>query len=195
MGLGPAVQAQRHMYEAEGWGQGKAMNPFSKEWGATVLGNIDQGWLAQKVGISLDPVAKAVGGQRYQDYDQAAKSFESAVLPIFSGAAVTPSEAQRLIRSSLPELGDTPETLSRKATNRAMMINAAADLAGKPRPFPKVGTWDLTGSQSGSTPRPGQISAPNAGGRPRAPKPGEVVKGYRFKGGNPADRNSWERAQ
>lgn len=28
-----------------------------------------------------------------------------------------------------------------------------------------------------------------------APQPGSVVKGYRFKGGDPADKNNWERAQ
>ena len=28
-----------------------------------------------------------------------------------------------------------------------------------------------------------------------APQPGEVRKGYRFKGGNPADKNSWEKVQ
>ncbi|WP_198164363.1 hypothetical protein, partial [Bradyrhizobium jicamae] len=32
-------------------------------------------------------------------------------------------------------------------------------------------------------------SKPSAG----APKVGDVQQGYRFKGGNPADRNSWER--
>ena len=28
-----------------------------------------------------------------------------------------------------------------------------------------------------------------------APKVGEIRKGYRFKGGNPADKNSWEKVQ
>lgn len=38
----------------------------------------------------------------------------------------------------------------------------------------------------------GQQSQPQAGG---APQPGQIMDGYRFKGGNPADKNSWERAQ
>lgn len=32
-------------------------------------------------------------------------------------------------------------------------------------------------------------------GAPAMPKPGDVMQGYRFKGGNPADKNSWERVQ
>lgn len=31
--------------------------------------------------------------------------------------------------------------------------------------------------------------------RPEAPQPGQIEDGYRFKGGNPADPNSWERVQ
>lgn len=38
---------------------------------------------------------------------------------------------------------------------------------------------------------PGGQGAPASGG----PQPGQVVNGYRFKGGNPNDRNSWEPVQ
>lgn len=203
LGLGPSVNAQRNLYAAEGWGEAprgaKARNPFNKEWGAKMLDSVDipipftSGSGGQSATFSpFDTLARAWGGQDYQDYDQAGKSFESAFLPILSGAAVTPSEAQRMIRASLPQMGDTPATLARKATNRAMMINAAADLQGKPRPFPKVGTMDLRGSQPGSQPRPGQ-QAPRA---PKAsPRVGEVIKGYRYNGGDPANPSSWTRAQ
>ena len=35
--------------------------------------------------------------------------------------------------------------------------------------------------------------APSEGGLPEgSPKPGDIEDGYRFKGGDPADRNSWE---
>lgn len=40
--------------------------------------------------------------------------------------------------------------------------------------------------------RTGQVQGP-AGG-PQAPAPGTVKNGYRFKGGNPADQKSWEKA-
>lgn len=164
MGLGPMVEAQKQMYRSEGWNPraktGREMmgkNPLNQEWGAALIDSIDNNAVARWVGLDLSPVAKTAGGQTYQDYDQAAKSYESAVLPIMSGAAVTPSEAQRLIRADLPQLGDTPQTLAKKAKNRAMKINAAADLIGRPRPFPQVGTWTPPATQ-------GQPRQPAQGG-------------------------------
>ncbi len=181
LGLGPSINAQRNLYSAEGWGEApkgaKARNPYNKEWGAKMLSGVDipipftAGAGGQSATFSpFDTAAKVWGGQTLQDYEQAAKSFESAFLPILSGAAVTPSEGKRMIAASLPELGDTPATLARKATNRAMMINGAADLMGKPRPFPKVGTMDLSGTKAGSQPRPGQASAAPGAQVPPAPQ-------------------------
>lgn len=142
LGLGPAVEAQKQFYASEGWKPGTAnpagVNPFTKDWGAR---------LAEGIPWDNGVAARIIGGQDYQDYEQASKTFESAFLPILSGAAVTPTEAQRMIRANLPQMGDTPQTLAKKARNRAMMINAAADLMGKPRPFPRVGIIDLTGGQ------------------------------------------------
>lgn len=134
LGFGPAVTAQRGMDAAETAG-GERTNPLNSDWGAATLDAIPDWGL-------LSPTARVVGGEDYQRYTQAAKSFEAAVLPVLSGAAVTDSEASRQIRANLPELGDTPQTLERKALNRSMMLNVAADLLGRPRPFPKVGTWD-----------------------------------------------------
>lgn len=155
LGFGPAVEAQKQMYRSEKWDQRpntrRGVNPLNQDWGAAVIDGADDNILARWAGANTTALAKMVGGQNFQDYDQASKSFESAFLPILSGAAVTPQEAQRLIRANLPQLGDTPETLAKKSRNRAMMINAAADLGGRPRPFPKVGTWDFTG-KGGSAP-------------------------------------------
>jgi hypothetical protein len=166
LGLGPSVAAQRNLYASENWapnarGERKPRNPYNEAPVATFLAGLDNGKLAEWTGFTADPLAKVIGGQDFQDYQQAAKSFESAFLPVLSGAAVTATEASRMIKASLPEMGDTPATLARKATNRAMMINGAADLAGRPRPFPQVGTWDFQGNRPGSTPRPGQKGPPS----------------------------------
>ena len=146
LGLGPAVEAQKRMYAAEGWKPDapnpldrRGHNPFSKDWHARVL---------EAVPWDGGAAARWAGGQDYQDYEQAAKTFESAFLPILSGAAVTPSEAQRMMRAAVPQMNDTPAILAQKAKQRAQMINAAADLAGRPRPFPKNGTIDMGGGSS-----------------------------------------------
>jgi len=148
LGLGPAVEAQKQFYRSEEWKPGTAnpqgINPFTRDWGAR---------MAEAIPFDNGVAARVIGGQDYQDYEQASKTFESAFLPILSGAAVTPTEAQRMIRANLPQMGDTPQTLAKKARNRAMMINAAADLLGKPRPFPRVGIMNLGGApEAGSAP-------------------------------------------
>lgn len=160
MGLGPAVAAQRQMYRSEGWDQNPSdpsgyrggHNPLNDHPIATNISLSAENGKPSFLGFDKQAIAKTIGGDDYQAYDQAAKSWESAMLPILSGAAITPSEAQRQIRANLPQLGDTPKTLSTKATNRAMMTNAAADLAGKPRPFPKIGTWDFAGGSAQAAP-------------------------------------------
>lgn len=172
LGLGPSIEAQKQMYRSEGWntnpndpsGFRGGSNPLNRHPIAANLAMSAENGKPAFLGIDKQSIAKTIGGDDYQAYDQAAKSWESAMLPILSGAAVTPTEAQRQIRANLPQLGDTPKTLSSKSKNRAMMTNAAADLAGRPRPFPKIGTWDFRGEGgSGGAPAP---AAPAAPGRP-----------------------------
>lgn len=126
-GLGPLKDAQVNFAEAEREG-----NPLDRDWGAALLDQATDVPFLRNIG---DTAARIVGGEDYQNYAQAAASYESALLPILSGAAVTPSEAQRLIRADLPQLGDGPEVLARKARNRAQRINAVAQGIGMPAPY------------------------------------------------------------
>jgi len=59
------------------------------------------------------------------------------MLPILSGAAVTESEAKRMIRAALPQMGDSVETLREKARRRQQMLNGAARGINAPTPFPE----------------------------------------------------------
>lgn len=153
LGLAPMVQGQEDMTAIE-----KRGNPFSLRDNpdnavAKVLGDV--GFSIPGIGVDFHPlngVAKSVGGQDYQNYEQAQKSFEAEVMPIKSGAAVSPSEAARQIKASLPELGDSPQTLATKSRNRAMMLNGAAKARGMPLPYPDVPTWGVnTLKTSGNT--------------------------------------------
>lgn len=151
MGMGPMVQAQQNMSALErqamstGQKDGKGQTPFSRDWGAALLSRMDiplpftngEKW------EPFDPIAKAWGGDDFQRYNQAAKAFESQLMPIMSGAAVSQSEAQRQIRAALPEVGDSPETLREKERTRAMMLNGAARMMGSQLPYPNVPTYGV----------------------------------------------------
>lgn len=118
-----ALEAHRSMVAQERT-QG---NPFNNHWDARIL---------EAVPFDSGSVARRVGGQDYQNYESASRSFEAAVLPILSGAAVTESEAKRMIRAALPQMGDTPQTLAQKARRREQMLNGAGAVVGAPVSFP-----------------------------------------------------------
>jgi hypothetical protein len=151
----PALEAHRSMVRLEG----QKGNVFNKEWGAR---------LAEAVPFDSGSVARTIGGQDYQDYESASRAFESAMLPILSGAAVTDSEAKRLIRAVQPQLGDSNETLRDKARRREQMLNGAGAALGGPSPFPNSranrNPAGATGPLAGVSPlrRPGgpQYKAP-----------------------------------
>lgn len=116
-GIGPALQAR----------MAKRGYSYDNDWGARML---------EAVPFDGGAVARAVGGEDYQEYEQAARTYEASVMPLFSGAAVTESEAKRLVRADLPQLWDTKDNLKRKSDNRRMRINASAEMIGRPHPFP-----------------------------------------------------------
>lgn len=147
--------------------------PLQNDWGAVALDSLSankKGMEGQPQGL-LHGLAKGVGGDDYQAYNQAAKSFESSLLPVFSGSAVTPTEAQRFIQANMPEYSDSPATLRRKAMNRKRILNGAAAIVGKDPPYPEVDSW-MGGADSSKT--PGPASAPArpapAASRPTAPQ-------------------------
>lgn len=142
LGLGPVMAAQTRLARSEAGGE----NPYNRDWGARML---------EAVPFDGGVAARIAGGQDYQDYEQAARTFESSILPIFSGAAVTESEAKRFVRANLPQLGDTPATLKEKADNRKRIINAAAKLTGRPIPFPDLNVWAPEGQTVESSGRMG----------------------------------------
>lgn len=180
LGFGPVVEAQKNLYAAEGWDPDRS-KPGEERMGHNPIDST-RGMAAAIVrGKEPGPIrtalSKKIGGQDLQDYDQAAKSFEAAFMPILSGAAVTESEAQRLVRAALPEPGDTPQTLARKAKNRAMMINGAAELMGKPRPFSRVQAYDFGGR---GTPKENLLRQPATPPAMATPTPAASSKRLRF---------------
>lgn len=129
LGIGPSVRAEDSLRVQE-----DGVNPLNRDWGAAALDSVPDFGL-------LSPIARVWGGQDYQNYNQSIKTLESSLLPIFSGMAVTPTEAQRFIRANQSQMGDTPETLKRKSANIQMILNEAAGLLDREIPYPEVGRY------------------------------------------------------
>lgn len=130
IGAEPLVRAERNLAVEE-----KSGNPLNRDWPAVVLNAIDLDPRGDSSFRPFAPLANLVGGQDYQNAQQALSTYEASLMPIQSGASVTASEAARQIRADFPALGDSPETLRRKAANRRDRINAILAGIGRPPAF------------------------------------------------------------
>lgn len=141
-----ALEASQFLEEADRQavarqGTHSSDTPFGQDWLARA---------AEAVPFDGGTVARTIGGEDYQQYTRASSAFESAMLPILSGAAVTESEAQRVVRAALPRQGDNQETLAAKTRMRQQMLNGAAMIGGRQMPFPDIGAppWAQGGAQT-----------------------------------------------
>ena len=112
--------------------------------------------------------------KEFQQYDQARRDFINATLRRESGAVISNDEFDNANKQYFPQSGDAPEVLKQKEVNRKIAIEGISRAAG-----PNY--------------KPAAPASPQAAGGP--PQPGQIMDGYRFKGGNPADKNNWEPAQ
>lgn len=144
-----------------------------------------QGTSAVQTGLSAIPgVGNYLTSADRQKYEQAKRDFINAQLRRESGAAISPTEFDSANKQYFPTPGDSAEVIQQKAANRRAAVEAMGREGG-PSYKPKF-SFD----EGGRVVPYGQPKAaqPNA---PVLPKVGELRDGYRFKGGNPADPNSW----
>ncbi len=127
-----------------------------------------------------------------RSYDQSKRSFISAVLRKESGAAISPQEYANEAKKYFPQAGDGPQQIAQKAAERERAIQTlitASDRAydpSKQMPFEYKPEAE-SGSAYAATSKPAKS--------PQLPKSGDVMDGYRFKGGNPSDPKAWEEVE
>ncbi|MDP3521403.1 MAG: hypothetical protein Q8S02_12360 [Hydrogenophaga sp.] len=113
-----------------------------------------------------------------------------AALTLNTGAAYTREQLQGMSRSYFAQPGDSDQTAKEKQNRLASLIETARLRAG-----PQGNQMADAALERG---RNGAQQPAQPAGQPQpaqVPQAGEVRKGYRFKGGDPADRNAWEAAQ
>lgn len=190
----PAAQAPRAVTGAER----QALAYYNR--GRQALEDISP--LEEKV-KQYGPVAQgrlAMGGMvgnllqsaEQQKYRQAQRAFTEARLRKESGAAVPESEYENDARTYFAQPGDSPEVLDQKRAARERVLNGMGYASGKAYQewYGEPMATPRTGAQEPSQRHGGASQA-----RPQPPKAGDVVRGYRFKGGDPSDPASWEKAR
>ncbi len=139
-----------------------------------------KGYLPNQLLNRLDPAGV--------DTRAAIADLGSMVINDRSGAAVTAAEFPRLA-PFIPSEKDDPETARKKLQNFARNYGA---IVNDTEEFYRASGYNVPDAEAAQQPAP--VPARQAG--PAAvPQAGQVVRGYRFLGGDPADRNNWEAGQ
>lgn len=124
------------------------------------------------IGGALGMAANAtVVSPKQQQIEQAQRDFINANLRQESGAAIAETEFDNARKQYFPQPGDSPEVIKQKAANRETAIKGFQVNAGS--------GWS-------------RMQKPSQG---EGMQTGQVVEGYKFLGGNPADKSRWMKVQ
>ena len=122
-------------------------------------------------------LVNTLNSEQGQMLDQAKRDFTNAVLRRESGAAIASSEFDSADKQYFPQIGDSQKVIEQKARARELAIKGV--LAEVPKGTPSI----RAGGASGSFDAPA----------PRVPMKGQVLQGYKFKGGDPGNQANWEK--
>jgi len=110
--------------------------------------------------------------------EQAERNFVNAVLRRESGAAIAPHEFRSAEKQYFPRAGDTAKVLEQKRRNRIAATTSMKAEAGN--------FYQKARDKFEETIRETKS---------KIPKPGDIIKGYKFKGGDPSKKENWEKAK
>lgn len=192
-GQGKAAGFTDRMLQSEAILSGKAPETGI---GPVTPGADAQGANIVEYGISNTPYVPDVAknklhSKEYQQFDQAKRDFVNAQLRRESGAAISPSEFDSANKQYFPVPGDSPEVIAQKRANRRVAVEAMGREGGQA--YRPKAIFREDGAVASTSPRIAPAQSPSGG--PPAPQPGQLIDGYRFRGGNPADPASWAKAQ
>lgn len=176
---------------------GERAQKAEQDFAALKEGGFDRADRATAAGNSMASIL-GLQSQEFRRQKQGERNFVNALLRRESGAAISPSEFQNAEEQYFPRAGDDEATQKQKAENRAIAI-AGLMAEGAPAASRVQGQIKnaKSGGSTGSFGNESPLSAGVAGLKPKnesglkPPKVGEIKNGYQFKGGDPADKNSW----
>lgn len=105
--------------------------------------------------------------------EQAQRDFINATLRQESGAAIGKDEFDNARKQYFPQPGDSKAVIANKAANRQLVIQGFDNSAGKAKMIAP--------------------DRPSAQTVRRSVIKGQIIEGYRFKGGDPSDQSNWEK--
>lgn len=143
-----------------------------------ILDKIDQGFFERFFNKAVPDWVSFLRTEAGQSFDQAERDFINAVLRRESGAVISEEEFANARKQYIPQPGEKPAQLKQKREDRLIVQETFKRASGKAYEDPDE-----------------LLRAAGAGGSPGAPTVGTVQDGYKFKGGDPAKQESWEKVK
>src|SRR5213078_1695761 len=152
--------------------------------------------------VSLQNPASAVGSMAQAAYSQTPQGLKDVAVGFPPKQGMSPEQeffskiyAKVIADAMAPETTETTNLRGEKTKSTTRDIQGGLDLSDiiARGMFPGSTNLPPRISAGGSEAPPPQ--APGLASRPAMPKPGDVRRGYRFKGGDPSKQESWEVVQ